>query len=111
MGSATVVVNSSNWDIEVADCDQPVLVDFWAPWCSPCKALEPTIDAVATEFAGQIKVVKVNIDDSKDLAASFGVRGIPSLILLQRGALVALVLGRTRTRIVVELEQQLASTR
>ena len=108
MSANIVDVTPETWDAEVVQNATPVLVDFWAPWCGPCIALTPTIEAVAAEYAGQLKVVKVNVDENKPIAERFGVRGIPHLVLLKGGATTAVVAGRTRTRIAAEVETQLA---
>ena len=108
MSANVVDVNSENWDAEVVQSALPVLVDFWAPWCGPCIALTPTIEALAAEYAGQLKVVKVNCDDNKAISDRFGVRGIPHLVLLKSGETAAVVAGRTRTRIAAEVETHLA---
>ena len=108
MSANVVDVTTETWDAEVVQNATPVLVDFWAPWCGPCIALTPTIEAVAAEYAGQLKVVKVNCDDNKEISERFGVRGIPHLVLLKGGATTAVVAGRTRTRIAAEVETHLA---
>ena len=108
MSANIVDVTTETWDVEVVQSAVPVLVDFWAPWCGPCIALTPTIEAVAAEYAGQLKVVKVNCDDNKEISERFGVRGIPHLVLLKGGATTAVVAGRTRTRIAAEVETHLA---
>ena len=101
-------VTESNWDSEVAASELPVLLDFWAPWCSSCIALEPAVEALAREYAGQVRVARVNVDDNKALAERFGVRGIPRLMLVRGGERAADLLGRTRTRIADELDDHLA---
>ena len=101
-------VNTGNWDAEVVQSAVPVLVDFWAPWCGPCASLMPAVEALAAAYAGQVKVVKVNCDENKELVTRFGVRGIPHLVLLKGGETAAVVAGRTRTRIADELEAHLA---
>jgi thioredoxin 1 len=78
------VATADAFETEVLQSKQPVLVDFWAPWCAPCKALAPTLEKVAEQYADQIKVVKVNVDDSA-IGAKYGVRGIPTLILFKDG--------------------------
>lgn len=108
MSANIVDVNSANWDREVVQSALPVLVDFWAPWCNPCKALMPTLEALAAEYAGLVKVVKVNCDDDKEISGRFGVRSIPHLVLLKGGATAAVVAGRTRTRLFAEVDIHLA---
>jgi thioredoxin 1 len=76
---------AANWDQEVGKSDVPVLVDFWAPWCGPCRALAPTIEKIATQFAGKLKVGKLNTDDHPDLAVKYGISGIPQVLLFKGG--------------------------
>lgn len=73
---------------EVLNAKTPVLVDFWAPWCGPCRQLSPTIDEIAKDFAGKIEVYKCNVDDNPETPSQFGVRGIPSLMIFKDGKLV-----------------------
>ena len=84
-GSNTLEFTESNFDTEVMSSDQPVLVDFWAPWCAPCRAVGPTVDAVADKYAGKAKVGKVNIDEHPAIAAKFGVQSIPTIIVVKGG--------------------------
>ena len=79
-------VTSANFDLEVMNSDKPVLVDFWAEWCGPCKALTPVLEEIATEMNGKANVVKVNVDQASDLAQKYGIRGIPTLIFFKRNA-------------------------
>lgn len=86
-------ITDASFQQEVLAAPQPVLVDFWAPWCGPCKALAPTLNQLAAENAGKVKFVKVDIDVNPENAAQFGVRSIPTLILFQNGQVVGSVMG------------------
>jgi thioredoxin 1 len=76
---------SENWQKEVVDSDKPVVVDFWAPWCGPCRQLTPTIERLATNLVGKVKVGKLNVDDNPDLAAQYGVTSIPRVFVFRGG--------------------------
>lgn len=84
-GKNVLEFTSDNWAKEVEQSDQPVVVDFWAPWCGPCRALGPTIDKVATQFAGKVKVGKLNVDDAPDVATKYGVTTIPRIFIFKGG--------------------------
>lgn len=78
-------VSDSSFEAEVLQSPLPVLVDFWAPWCGPCKAIAPVVAELAKEYAGRLKVVKINVDDHPQTPSRYGVRGIPNLILFKAG--------------------------
>jgi thioredoxin 1 len=87
-GAATLTFTDSNFDAEASGHSAPVLVDFWAQWCAPCRALSPTIDQLATDFQGKAKVGKVDIDSNQKLAMKFGIQSIPTVVLLKDGQIV-----------------------
>ena len=90
-----LVLNDMNFESEIKGSDQPVLVDFTATWCGPCKMLAPIVDQVADEFTGKYKVAKVDIDDSPDTAARYGIRGVPTVMVFKGGKMVRQHVGLT----------------
>lgn len=86
-------IGTDNFDQEVLHAEKPVLVDFWAPWCGPCKMLGPIVETLADENTGKINVGKLNVDDNQSLAMQFGVRGIPTLIFFKGGKEVKRIVG------------------
>lgn len=86
-------VNDKNFEDEVLQSDIPVLVDFWAPWCGPCRAIGPVIDELAEEYAERVKIVKMNVDDSSAIPGKYSIRAIPTLILFKGGEIVDQVTG------------------
>lgn len=92
-GADTFTFTAQNFQSEVLQSDVPVLVDFWAEWCGPCKMLGPVLDELANEYVGKAKIAKVNIDDYQDLAGQFGIRSIPTLLLFKGGQVVEQTVG------------------
>jgi thioredoxin 1 len=86
-------VNDDSFETEVSQSEVPVLVDFWAPWCGPCRMVAPVVEAVSGKYAGKLKVVKVNVDDSPATATKFGIRSIPTLAIIKGGQVEEQVIG------------------
>ena len=93
MSDNLVHTNDSNFDADVINAEKPALVDFWAEWCGPCKMIAPFLDEAATEYADKLSVVKLNVDESPNVAAKFGIRSIPTLMLFKDGAVQAQKVG------------------
>jgi thioredoxin 1 len=90
---ATVKVDNSNFRTDVLEAKEPVVVDFWAEWCGPCKMIGPSLEEIATELNGKVKVAKLNIDENPELAAQFGVRSIPTLMIFKGGEVADIKVG------------------
>ena len=86
-------ISDASFEADVLNSDKPVLVDYWAEWCGPCKAIAPILDEVATAYAGRLQVAKMNVDDNRDVPAKFGIRGIPTLMVFKGGQLAATKVG------------------
>lgn len=96
MASEKIVnISSENWKTEVIESTLPVLVDFWAEWCAPCRAIGPVLDELAEELVGKAKIAKVNVDENQQLAAEFSVRSIPMLLVFKGGAVQETMVGAT----------------
>lgn len=91
--SSAKELSSADFDSEVLQAEVPVLVDFWAPWCGPCRMMAPIVDAMAGKYGDKLKVTKVNVDEAADIAGRFGIRSIPTLIVFKGGQQVDMVVG------------------
>jgi thioredoxin 1 len=102
-------VSDASFQADVLESKTPVLVDFWAEWCGPCKMIAPILDEVAGAYQGRVQVAKVNVDDNRDVPAKFGIRGIPTLIMFKDGQIAATKVGAlTKAQLTAFIDQQLA---
>jgi len=93
VGTATKAVTDSTFESQVLQSTKPVLVDYWAEWCGPCKSIAPILDEVAKEYEGRLKIAKINVDENQQVPAKFGIRGIPTLMLFKNGNVEATRVG------------------
>ncbi|RMF96253.1 MAG: thioredoxin [Candidatus Schekmanbacteria bacterium] len=101
--SNEIELKEDNFESEVLKSDIPVLVDFWATWCGPCKMIAPVVAEIADELSGKLKVGKVNVDENQSLAANFGIRSIPTLILFKNGESVEQIIGAQPKNAILEV--------
>jgi thioredoxin 1 len=107
--SLALPVGDSNFQGEVLESELPVLVDFWAPWCGPCRMVAPVVEEIAEQYSGKLKVVKVNTDENPQVASQYGIRSIPTLMVFKGGAKVDMVVGAVpKTTLATTLEKHLA---
>jgi thioredoxin 1 len=101
-GENVLNIGDVNFTKEVIESDKPVLVDFWASWCAPCRAIAPVIDALATEYKDQVKVAKLNVDDNQEVPQKYGIRSIPTLLIFKGGKVVEQLVGTGGGRAKIE---------
>ncbi len=105
---STIEINEASFEAEVLKSTQPVLVDFWAPWCGPCKMLAPVLEEIAGEQAGRAKVVKVNVDENQDLALRYGIQAIPTVLYFANGEVRDSLRGLASKRVILAKLESLA---
>lgn len=103
-------ISDASFEADVAQATSPVIVDFWAEWCGPCKMIAPILDEIATTYQGRLQVAKMNVDENRDVPARFGIRGIPTLMLFDKGQLVATKVGAlSKSQLVAFIDPHLSA--
>ena len=102
-GNGMVELNDTNFEQEVLKSDRPVLVDFWATWCAPCRMMTPTVESIASEYAGRAKVGKLNVDENLSVTGRYNIRGIPTLILFKNGEVQEQSVGATSKDVIAKM--------
>jgi thioredoxin 1 len=111
MSENVVYTDDQGFDAAVLQSAEPVLVDFWAPWCGPCRAIAPVVEELAGQYAGRLRAVKVNVDESPEVSGRFGIQSIPSLVFFANGQEVGRIIGAVpRTQLVNAVEKVLGTT-
>jgi thioredoxin 1 len=102
-------ISDASFEADVLQSTQPVLVDYWAEWCGPCKMIGPILEEVATSYEGKLQIAKMNVDENRDIPAKFGIRGIPTLMIFKNGQLAATKVGAmSKSQMTAFIDQQLA---
>ena len=109
MNESIIELNAENFETEVLQSDTPVLVDFWAEWCAPCRMLAPTIDAIAEDYSGRLKVAKLNVDHFGEIAARYQIRGIPTILVFNGGEVFDQMVGASSKENIVRMVDKVAA--
>lgn len=97
-----LTITDQNFETEVLKSDQPVLIDFWAVWCGPCRAIAPIVEQLAGEYDGKVKIGKLDVDENPDTAVKYGVRSIPTLLIFKNGQVVDTIIGAVQKNVIVQ---------